>query len=107
MLSGPFSIDDAFELFGDNIVGLVPTDASPAAFAARAEPLHRMRQAIRMMNDIDAGGTLKAKPPLVQRRVWVAFDALDRPVHHMDQNAAAAMAHTTGALIDLRRSGVH
>jgi hypothetical protein len=66
-----------------------------------------MRQAIRVMNDIDTRWTLQAKQPLVERRIGIARHALNHAVNQMHENAAPTMAHATRAFVDLRRSGVH
>src|SRR5579859_6716906 len=103
----PVLADHAPELVGNDVVGLVPADPCPASLPPRTQPLHRKSQAVRVMNDIDARGSLQAQPAFVQGRLGIAGHALDRPVDDVHQNAAAAMAHAAGALIDLGRSGIH
>ena len=95
--------DDTLHAPGDGIQRLIPADAHKFAFAAFADALHRVFQAVRVVDAPPHGAPAQAGAHLVQPVVVIAarvirFDIADFAIHHMHtQRAAAAAVNGTGA----------
>ena len=91
MVCGPVVADGVLHLVGDGVERLVPGDALPLALALGSHLLHRVLDAVGVVDVLDAREPLGAHRALGER-VGVALDVDDHAVLHGDDHAAAAVA---------------
>ncbi len=93
----------AFHIVGDDVEGFIPADAFELALAAQANALHRVLQAIRVIDAAAHRATAQAGANLVQSFIVVVtgiigLNIFDHAVDNVHtQRASAAAVDSTGA----------
>ena len=92
-----YLITDDAQLFGDKLVGAIPTDPLPFAFAALADPLERVAQPVRLILLFKPRHAHGADAPvIVGEREAAGFDLVDTTVDDVSRDAAARAGMAIG-----------
>ncbi len=83
------------------IVGLIPGDTLPLSFTTGTDTTHGIFQTPLIIDLLETGFAQMAEFAAIHRIVGITFDIANPASIDMDQDAAAAMAHTTGAFYHL------
>ena len=97
----PILLLDREQVLRYDVVGLVPGDPRKLTLAPLTDPLHGMKQAVRVIDELPAEESLGAHAPLVHDTVRIGADLRDAPVLHDHLCDAGAVTDVTGGFVNL------